>query len=335
MRRLGKRKFANTFKKSGWADDLSTRIREVRASTFGPRGRAKFARAVGVSPSTYSYYEGGRIPPMPILLRMSDVAGVDLRWLLTGRLSAEQLTGARSAEHAKILTRMGALLPQRAEAAAALNALLDLLEAQPEASPRGGPEATEPSDRSGQASSGIRIPVLGRTAAGVPQFWGRPGKTVDLLQSAINRCAGSGESLSATLSGPENALSPDSDEQVYLVQLAKPVRIGELHIAEFLECQTRRDRWANAFALRVDGDSMHPSLFHGDLVILSPTEHAKPGRAAVVQLRNQIGVTCKLFYSDKKHVRLIPINEQFRPTKHPRKDLVWALRVLSRVRLSG
>ncbi len=335
MRRYSKKKFADALKNVRWADKLSARIVEVRAATFGPRGRAKFARALQVSPSTYNYYERGRIPPMPILLKISDVSGVDLRWLLTGVLSAEQSTGARSPEHVRILTRMSRALPRRAEAAAALNALLDLLEAQPEQAGRASPEPSEAPDVTPRPPGPIRIPVLGRTAAGVPQFWRRPQETVDLMQSALGRGAASGQTCVATLTTHEETLSGDPDERVYLVQLAKSVRVGELHIAEFLDCPRVQDKWPDAFALRVDGDSMHPSLVHGDLVILSPREGAKPGRAAVVQLRNQIGVTCKLFRSDKTHLHLIPVNEQFRPTKHPLKELVWALRVLYRVRLSG
>lgn len=335
MRMVGKRKFVNTFKKSNWADELSGRIREVRADTFGSRGRAKFARALQVSPSTYNYYEHGRIPPMPILLNISEISGVDLRWLLTGQVSTSQPARPCSPEHARILTRMSELLPRRAEAAAALKALLDLLEAQPRETVRGREEPASASDLTVHPPGPIRIPVLGRTAAGVPQFWKRAEQTVDLLQSALVRGAASDQTRAATLTSHEETSSADSDERVYLVQLPKPVRVGELHIAEFLDCPSPDDRWADAFALRVDGDSMHPSLCHGDLVILSPREGARQGRAAVVQLRNQIGVTCKLFRTDKAYAHLIPINEQFRPTRHRLKDLVWALAVLYRVRLSG
>lgn len=334
MRTSGKKKSVNTSKKSSRADELSARIREVRSATFGPRGRARFARALGVSPSTYNYYERGRIPPMPILLKISDVSGVDLRWLLTGRLSTEQPAGARSPEHARILARMSALLPQRAEAAAALSALLDLLESQPEGAGQAQETQAGASDAKVHPSAAIRIPVLGRTAAGVPQFWKQhEPATVDLLRSALARGAASREACTVTLADPEETSHEGPDEGVHLVQLAKPVRIGELRVAEFLDCPMLRDRWPDAFALRLDGESMHPSLSHGDLVILSPRERARAGRAAVVQLRNQIGVTCKLFRTDNTHVHLIPINEQFRPTKHPLEDLVWALAVLYRVRL--
>ncbi len=314
------------------ADELTGRIREVRTTTFGQRGRAKFARALGVSPSTYNYYERGRIPPMGVLLKISEVTGVDLRWLLTGRHPVGERSAPVSAEHASILTRMSALLPRRAEAAAALNALLDLLESQPERTPRAAPGRT--SVAGATAPSSTCVPVLGRTAAGVPQFWKQPQGSVDLLQSGIAHAGTTGASRVATLSDATEAAPVESDCHVHVVRLTHPVRIGELHVAEFVDSPGLRARYPEAFALRIDGDSMHPSLSHGDLVILSPREAARPGRTAVVQLRDQIGVTCKLFYTDKTHVRLIPINEQFRPTRHPLKDLIWALAVLFRVRLS-
>jgi len=320
-------------KKDTWKRELTARICEVRASTFGSRGRAKFARALGVSPSTYNYYEQGRIPPMPVLLKMSEVSGVDLRWLLTGRFPAGDTGGVISPEQAKILSRMSTLLPRREEAAAALNALLDLLESPPVRSGLSAAGTERGSTASLRAPPATAIPVLGRTAAGVPQFWKQPPPDVALLHAAIAPGTAFAQTRPATLAGPEEAAHVEVEERVHLVQLTEPVRVGELQIAEFIDSSTLRRKWPDAFALRIDGDSMHPSLAHGDLVILSPREAAKPGRPAVVQLRNQIGVTCKLFYADKEWVRLIPINEQFHPTKHPAQDLVWALPVLYRVRL--
>ena len=148
------------------------------------------------------------------------------------------------------------------------------------------------------------------------------------MNSARGRAVGP-----ATMVRPEVAKAPDSERTAHLIQLSKPVRVGELSITEFLECAELGGRCRNPFALRVDGDSMHPSLSHGDLVILAPGEAAQAGHAAVVQLRNQVGVTCKLFYSDKTHVRLIPINERYRPSRHPLNEVVWSLAVRYRVRL--
>lgn len=354
-------------KNISWPGELTERIRRVRISTFGDRGRAKFARALGISPSTYNYYERGRVPPMPTLLKMAEVSGVDLRWFLTGQLPAGQLGPTTSPAHAKILSRMAALLPQGAEAVTALSALLDLLESQPEAAAlpetpetretsetqeareaqetsetQEAQETRETQDIPGSVSdgrppdlpSGTRIPVMGRTAAGVAHFWKHPQVSIDVLQSAIVGGAVSGRPRTATLSDPEDRPPGLVDQRVHLVQLAKPVRIGEVYVAEFLDAPGLQEKWPDAFALRIDGDSMHPSLSHGDLVIVSPSESARPRRPAVVQLRNQIGVTCKLFYKDRQGLHLIPINEQFQRTRHLLNDLVWALAVLYRVRLA-
>ncbi|MCH7840131.1 MAG: S24 family peptidase, partial [Planctomycetes bacterium] len=160
-------------------------------------------------------------------------------------------------------------------------------------------------------------------------------ESVDFMHSVLTPQLSTGPTQEATLASPDGMVSGSSAESVYLVQLATPIRVGKLEITEFLECLKLANHGTDIFALRVDGDSMHPALSHGDFIIVSPSESVQAGRAAVVQLRNQIGVTCKLFYKDKGLVRLIPINEQFQPTKHPAGELVWALPVLYRVRLRG
>jgi SOS-response transcriptional repressor LexA len=330
-------------KKRTWEGSLTARIRDVRVCSFGERGRAKFARALGVSPSTYNYYERDRIPPVPILLRISEVTGVDLQWLLTGALPSGQAAVSDSPGHARLVVRIGDLVRRRREAGPALNAFVDLLESQPEtgekppkADGEGARDKEHGSDADPPSPVPARIPVLGRTAAGVPCFWRhRPEGLVDLLQSAVARGALSRKAHAGALTGPDYHDALDAAEQVLLIQLTRPLRVGELSVSELLQCHGLTAQWPDTFALRVDGDSMDPALSHGDLVVLSPHEAARPGRPAVVQLRNQIGVTCKLFYRDEAQIRLIPINEQLKPSRCPVKDLVWALAVLYRVRLIG
>ena len=65
------------------------RIRLLRSQYAGNRGKSKFARALGVSASTYSYYENNRVPPIEILLKICEVTGADLDWLLTGKETAK------------------------------------------------------------------------------------------------------------------------------------------------------------------------------------------------------------------------------------------------------
>ena len=61
------------------------RIIKLRKGFAGTRGKSKFAKALGMSPSTYTYYENDRLPPIPVLLKICEVTGADLHWLLTGR----------------------------------------------------------------------------------------------------------------------------------------------------------------------------------------------------------------------------------------------------------
>lgn len=60
------------------------RIIQLRAQHFGGRGKSDFARKLGISPSTYNYYEQDRVPPADILLKMSKITGVGLDWLIAG-----------------------------------------------------------------------------------------------------------------------------------------------------------------------------------------------------------------------------------------------------------
>ena len=63
---------------------IIARIRTLRIQHSGLRGKSKFARALDISPSTYSYYENNRVPPIEILLAICELTGADLFWLLTG-----------------------------------------------------------------------------------------------------------------------------------------------------------------------------------------------------------------------------------------------------------
>ncbi len=92
--------------KSGICD----RIRSARETVFGPRGRAAFARALGLSPSTYIYYEKGRVPPAEVLARAAELAGVQLQWLITGQ-------GERETPVSEVRRQAGGDLPAELQAA--------------------------------------------------------------------------------------------------------------------------------------------------------------------------------------------------------------------------
>ena len=97
---------------------------------------------------------------------------------------------------------------------------------------------------------------------------------------------------------------------------------------QFVDCQEVYQLFPDAFALQIDGDSMAPRVNDSDIVILSPTVPACQGQIAVVSLKGQIGVTCKLIRTAQENVHLVPINERYETKIVPALELVWALAVL-------
>jgi transcriptional regulator with XRE-family HTH domain len=63
---------------------ICERLKQVRVQVCGPRGQSHFAALLNLSPSTYNYYEKGRIPPVDVLDRAARVTGAPLLWLIRG-----------------------------------------------------------------------------------------------------------------------------------------------------------------------------------------------------------------------------------------------------------
>lgn len=63
---------------------ICERLKHVRIQVCGPRGQSHFAALLQLSPSTYNYYEKGRIPPVDVLDRASRLTAVPLLWLIRG-----------------------------------------------------------------------------------------------------------------------------------------------------------------------------------------------------------------------------------------------------------
>lgn len=353
---------------------ICRRVAQVRLETCGPRGKAAFARRLGISPSTYDYYEAGRVPPAELLVKIAEVGGVDLRWLLTGQAASEP---APVAEHPAV-RRVAAMLAEHPGAAEPLTAFLDILAgtlAFP-ARPAGGkrqaaaagpacsgealPRKSDPAADTAAAGAPRRtlpdsvaiggragwIPILGRSAAGVPCFWAAGEDTAGLttLRDLIDRCRDSVPAKRFVF--PARAFSGSSPTEpprtVEILTLRTPLAWGggkkrpPVEVAEFLVLLSAAGELSadapDAFALRIDGDSMAPEIRHGDLVVLRPSCPAAAGQPAVVQVRGAVGVTCKLYHPDGPRVHLVPINEQVPPITVSRGQIEWAFRVLARVR---
>ena len=307
----------------------------------GPRGKSAFAKQLSLSPSTYEYYESSRVPPADILAKIADIAGVDIRWLISGQvIDGEGLPASHPA-----IQRAAAMLADHPEAAGPLSAFVDLLAASlkfpsKDATEEAGKQAEPMEAVSSQVDSDPEVkfdnldrsqlvPILGRSAAGVPHFW-KDGDQVasatlltELIDRHIERC--SGHVRLGQASGEE--MSHETTLQI--ISLANPDDQGH---CEYISAGQIKSKYPDVFAVRIDGESMAPDILHGDLVLVSPSSSAVDGKPAVVQLVNQIGVTCKLCRIDGDRVHLIPINETFAPQTFAADKLMWALRVLARVR---
>jgi len=306
------------------------RVRLLRGRYAGNRGKSKFARALGISASTYSYYENNRLPPTEILLKICEVTGADLDWLLTGRSTEKKFAFGRNSE---LLQKLDDLFTNNPDLTEAVLAFIELL------SQKKGIEgefhaSVLPSrpDRPGW------IPVLGRTAAGIVHFWDQtflpePQQAITELDELVRKHIGK-----EILGSVDGRVSIDlqarplvdgvKKQQANLIQVCGQ---GQEQIVEFIQCQEIHKLFPDSFALHLDGDSMSPRINDGDIVILSPSVPAAQGQIGVARVANQIGVTCKLIRTAQKDVHLIPINERYETKVVNKKDLLWALAVLCHV----
>lgn len=325
-------------------NEVCARIAQLRREVTGPRGKSAFARQLDLPASTYDYYENGRVPPADVLVNIAKVAGVNLCWLLTGEVDCSAGVGADD----PVLQRAAKLIAEHPASAGPLQAFLEILEQTrsfPSKDIEGDyrsadddveqligeadrPGAMDVADsRDPQRARETWVPVLGRTAAGVPQFWqGQQGQGVPTLEQIVARHAGQ-TPRQVTVGRSQGDESPADLAEV--VTLTRP---DASDVAQFVVAEDVKARYPDAFALQVDGSSMDPDIRHGDLVLLSPSAEAVDGRAAVVQLANQIGVTCKIYRREGQTVHLVALSPKVAPVSVRGEEVIWALRVLARIR---
>ena len=306
------------------------RVRRLREQYAGGRGKSKFAQALGISPSTYNYYENNRVPPVDILLKMCEVTGADLEWLLTGGSREKTFAFGPNSE---LLEKLDDLLTNDPDLGEAIRAFIELLCEK---------KAVEKGLQSRIASSEPGrpgwIPVLGRTAAGMVHFWDQtllpdPKQAITELDELVKKHIG--KEIVGCVDG---TVSIDLQARALMGRVkrhqANLIQVGgqeQKEIVEFVQCEEIHELFPDSFALRVDGDSMSPRINDGDIVILSPSVAAAQGHIAIARVANQIGVTCKLIRTTREHVHLIPINETYETKVVDKTDLLWALAVLCHI----
>ncbi len=313
------------------------RIKHLRQQYAGSRGKSKFARALGISSSTYSYYENSRVPPIEILLKIADLTGADLDWLLTGKKSLKTPISepgkSTSGPNISLLRKLDSLLAENPELTEPISAFIDLL-----CEKKGIEKEFYSQIPPAKPARPGWIPVLGRTAAGMIHFWDKevlpqPKQAVTELDELVKKHLGK-----AIIASADGTVSIDlqaralvdglKKRQANLIQVSGQEKEG---IVEFVQCEEIFELFPDSFALHIDGDSMSPRINDGNIVILSPSVPAGQGQIGIARIANQIGVTCKLIRSTEQAVHLIPINERYETKVVAKKDLLWALAVLCHI----
>ena len=308
---------------------IRVRLAEIRRAHFGRRGKSRFARELGIQPSTYNHYETDRTAPVELLVLAARITRTSLQWLLTGQgAMPAELPPLGDTEVDRIVNRFRQLLsskPGLKRSAAEFVALMEQM---------AGSGETAVASRPISLSIGELVPVVGGTAAGPARFWSEYGASVEgrhadsRLEQLLDQ-----QSERKVSAAELHAAAPEivSESTVSLIQLSRPDSWG---IIEFLSCQAVKSKYPKAVAWRIDGDSMAPRYVDGDFVITAADQLAVEGHPCVARQREQIGVNCKIFHHDGRRITLIPVNESSAAQTFDEADLLWAYRVLFSVRLS-
>lgn len=305
------------------------RIKKLRIQFAGKRGKSKFASLLGISPSTYNYYENNRVAPVEIIFKIWQLTGVDLEWLLAGR-SSKGFVGPDQ----QVFAKLSDLLNKNQDTRQTVCSFIDFLEEKQGFESSLGSQKGSIGEPSSQKLHSAWIPVLGRTAAGIVHLWPADdisSNAVTEIEQLVRRHVGKDirDSFDGELSFTGQSLLGASVKNANLIQVRGD---SEQQIFEFIEAGGVLEQYPDSFALRIDGDSMAPGIEDGQVVIVSPSVKAVQGQAAVIKVENQIGVTCKVLRADEEIAHLIPINEQYETTVIGTDRIKWALAVLGCVK---
>jgi phage repressor protein C with HTH and peptisase S24 domain len=302
--------------------ELKDRLHFLRVKHCGVRSKKKFADALGLPMSTYSSYEAGRTPPSSFLVKVADITGCDINWLITGSAAK---TPAKNPDPgiSDILARMESILSNQPKAKNAVSALLDLLSA--------GSINSQPIAKK-EVKEKI-IPLIAKAAAGIPAFWSKAdARTQSVLDSAISPSDRQHLiPISVTDIVPEH-FGQIPPKTIYLLLLSQPVELHGISVAAFLVSADLPARGL-LLAFQIDGDSMEELFRQGDIVIADTGQSPKPGEPAIIDIEGGVGPMCKLYFPTKESVRLTSANRDFDSLEiHPKK-IRNAFRLIGKVNI--
>lgn len=306
---------------NGAEQALAQRLRELRRRHFGPRGKERFAQRLGVSVEDYDRYERGTVPPGDILVRICEVTGEDLQWLLTGvsGRGTVVIAGTRG-RHQDLLARLARLLDERPQVAAPVEAFLDLLARTP--LPQPAPAPVLPPARHDHL-----IPIFDPEE--LPAAWTTP---TDDAPGPF------------PLALPHGDLSVAAQTAVEVAEPAMDYPAAALRTVELLTLDTADGRrqccvrsaeiascFPHALGVRLPDASMVPMFAAGDAVLVAVGVEAKVGRPAVCRVTDQPNVRCRIWLGEDEGVVRLGRLADAECELVPREHVLWSLEVLYRL----
>ena len=177
------------------------------------------------------------------------------------------------------------------------------------------------------ASSRLRIAASSSTASSI-------GEAVDLddaylsgvLQELVDKSAGNVETVTSNAVPVINRVSAGYPKD--FTDLSYPPRVAD----EYVSCPDVHDR--EAFAARVQGDSMTPKYREGDIVIFSPALPPRDGDDCFVRFADGQTTFKRVFFEAGEKgasvLRLQPRNERYRPQVVPSQNVTGLYRAVYR-----
>ncbi|MFQ5805143.1 MAG: helix-turn-helix domain-containing protein [Phycisphaerae bacterium] len=301
---------------------LAQRIRELRRRHFGPRGKAEFAQKLGLPLEEYERFERGKLPPGELMVRMCELTGEDLQWLLTGRAArgAVVISGARR-RHQHLLTQIARALDARPGLAAPLEAFLGLLLRGEDARQQAAPSLPTPAPTE-------LIPLFGRNEwpDELPDPDG-PGGGRQLAPILPQEPLTNAERVSASLAEP--AMEYDRAALHDVTVLALPDATGPAR--RFVQSGEVARCFPMVFGVVLDDETMEPMFLAGDSLLVAVGVEARIGRPALCKFADRADDRCRVWLGeDEKHVHLGRVSDG-QHEQMPRAQLRWSLEVLYRV----
>ena len=147
-----------------------------------------------------------------------------------------------------------------------------------------------------------------------------------MLQELVDRRAGNLEPVRANAVPIINKLSAGYPED--FTDLGYPPR----HADSYIGCPDVND--PDAFAARVQGDSMAPKYAQGDIVIFSPAAEPRNGDDCFVRFEDGHTTFKRAFFEEDETgrgvIRLQPRNEKYRPQVVPAEEVSGLYRAVYR-----